>query len=188
MNEISCIMNVYKKDNAEKFRTAFLSVYNQTLKPTEIIIIRDGLVPENLEKCLIDIENEFELARVIRLNKNVGLGIGRQIAVNESKYDLIATMDSDDISVPNRFELESAYLEKNPNIDVVGGYISEFDDDTGKTIGWRKVPLDNDEIIAYNKKRCPMNHVTVMMKKKQFYNQEIISICYLMKIIFYGAE
>lgn len=165
MNDISCIMNVYKNDDVENFKIAFNSVLEQTVKSSEVIIIRDGLVPENMENYLSEIEKKYNFVRVIRLDKNVGLGIGRQIAVNEAKCEFIATMDADDISVPNRFELEINYLTKNTNVDVVGGFISEFDDKTGSVIGLRKVPLSNKEIIKYNKTRCPMNHVTVMMRK-----------------------
>ena len=191
MNAISCIMNVYKNDDAENFRIAFNSVIEQTVRPTEILIIRDGIVPENMEKCLSDIEKEYNFVRIIRLDKNVGLGIGRQIAVSEAKCDLIATMDADDISVPNRFELEINYLTKNTNVDVVGGFISEFDDKTGSVIGLRKVPLSNKEIIKYNKTRCPMNHVTVMMKKSAvlkvgnyqhlLYNEDYFLWCRMIK-------
>ena len=165
MEGISCITNVYKNDVEEYLTEAITSILTQTLKPKEIIIVRDGIVGDKMENILVEYEHEYDFIKIIRLEKNVGLGIGRQIAVNACQCDIVATMDSDDISVSNRFELQYQYLKTHPEIDIVGGYISEFDNKTKKVIGLRKVPLTNSEIIEYNNSRCPMNHVTVMMRK-----------------------
>lgn len=75
-------------------------------------------------------------------------------------------MDSDDISLPNRFELQLKEFENNLNLTIVGGYIQEFDSQTNEKTSIRKVPLEDKQIKQYLKTRSPFNHVTVMFKKE----------------------
>ena len=103
--------------------------------------------------------------KVVQLPTNQGLGNGLRVAVKNCSYELIARMDSDDISAPNRFEKQLAFLTAKPQVDIVGGQIMEFDDDPVKPTGMRKVPLTDRDIKIYLKKRCSFNHMTVMFKK-----------------------
>ncbi len=81
------------------------------------------------------------------------------------KSDLIAIMDSDDISCRNRFEKQIEAFVRNKQIDVVGGQITEFIGNPDNITGKRTVPENDREIKQYIKKRCPMNHMTVMFRK-----------------------
>src|SRR5690606_26435742 len=80
-------------------------------------------------------------------------------------YELIARMDSDDISLPDRFEKQLKIFEKDQDLSVVGGNMSEFMDEPSNIISIRKLPQLHDDICKFLKKRSPFNHVTVMMKK-----------------------
>lgn len=101
---------------------------------------------------------------VIYLKTNKGHGISRKIAIAHCKYELVAIMDSDDISAKERLEKElQAHCKEN--ISVVGGQIAEFIGDTDNIIGVRSVPQENGEIYDYLKKRCPFNQMTVMFRK-----------------------
>lgn len=75
-------------------------------------------------------------------------------------------MDSDDVAVKNRFEMQMDYLEKNPNLDILGGYIQEYDQEMKRKIAVRKVPLGNQEIHEEIGKQCPFNHTTVIFRKE----------------------
>ena len=75
-------------------------------------------------------------------------------------------MDSDDISLPDRFEKQIKFLENHPDVSIVGGQMTEFIDTPDNVVGRRIVPLDNDSIYSYMKSRCAMNHVTVMFRKQ----------------------
>ena len=75
-------------------------------------------------------------------------------------------MDSDDISLPNRFEKQLEYIENHPGCDVVGGQITEFIGNPDNIVSKRVVPLENKEIYEYMKNRCAFNHPTVMFRKK----------------------
>lgn len=74
-------------------------------------------------------------------------------------------MDSDDISVSDRFEQQLNIFIRNPHVDILGGNISEFIVNEHNIIGKRCVPCDDNDIREYMKKRCPMNHMSVMYKK-----------------------
>lgn len=103
--------------------------------------------------------------KVIRLKENCGLGNALKVAVENCSNELIARMDSDDISVPTRFEQQLHYFSKNESIDVLGGNIAEFIGTEDNIVAYRDVPLDDCEIREYLKKRCPLNHVSVMFRK-----------------------
>lgn len=103
--------------------------------------------------------------KVIRQEENAGLGRSLGIALENCSFDLVARMDSDDISLPYRFAVQMDVFEKEPETDIVGGYISEFVGDPENITGIREVELCDSEIRADMRSRCAMNHVSVMFRK-----------------------
>lgn len=164
----SVLMSVYKNDRPEYVRVALDSMLvNQSVKPTEIVLVQDGPVPDGLSLLLSEYETKYpEVMNVIRLEKNGGLGNALKLGVENAKYDICARMDSDDICAPDRFEKQLAYLESHPECDIVGGQITEFIDTPDNIVGKREVPCDNEAIYHYMRSRCALNHPTVMFKKK----------------------
>ena len=161
--QFSVLMSVYHKDNPQWLKQAVESVLNNTVKPNQIVLVVDGQIPKELEQILTQYQQHLD---ILRLEKNSGLGIALQQGLLKCKYPLVARMDSDDISLPTRFELQLKEFENNPNLTIVGGYIQEFDSQTNKKTSIRKVPLEDNEIKQYLKTRSPFNHVTVMFKKE----------------------
>ena len=165
--KFSVAISVYKNDNASFFNEALESIIiNQTVKPDEVVLIVDGYIPESIENIIHKFELRMNSLRVIRLAKNGGLGNALRIAVNNCSYNLIARMDSDDISIPKRFEIQLKEFEKEDNLDILGGNIVEFIGSKENIIAMRDVPKTDKEIKKYSMKRCPMNHTTVMFKKE----------------------
>lgn len=176
MNTIpfSVFICVYKNDNPSHFKAAIESVVNQTLLPSELVLVVDGWIPSLIENIIneeIALCNKVGIDfRQIRLEKNCGHGEARRIALENCSYSHVAVMDADDISEPYRFEKQIDFFCTHPDISIVGGNIVEFLSqpnpiDTSITVGTRTVPIIDDEIKLYSKKRCPMNHVTTMYKK-----------------------
>lgn len=162
----SIAMSVYKSDNPSFFDRALSSITElQTVMPDEIVLVVDGTVSEELNKVIAKYEKKYDVFHVIRLEKNGGLGNALKIAVENARYELIARMDSDDVSSPTRFEEQLNYLTAYPQTDIVGGDITEFIGTEDNIVGKRVVPQTNDEIREYMKTRCAMNHVSVMYKK-----------------------
>lgn len=164
--KFSVLMSVYKNDKAEYVKQAIGSILNQTLKPNEIIIIVDGPISDNIKKIIEEYKGKYSIFNVTYLEKNGGLGNALNIGLEKCSFDIIARMDSDDISVENRFEKQIEEFKKDNNLSIVGGYISEFIDNPNESVGIREVPLNQQEISNYIKNRNPFNHMTVMFKKQ----------------------
>lgn len=166
--DFTIITSIYKNDKPEYLRVALDSMLvNQSVKPSEIVLVQDGPVSSELTNILVEYKEEYaNVMNIIQLKKNGGLGNALQLGTKIAKYDLIARMDSDDICTPNRFERQLLYLEQNPECDIVGGQITEFIGDPNNIVGRRVVPTDNESIYEYMKNRCAMNHVTVMFRKE----------------------
>lgn len=165
--KFSVAMSVYKNENPQYFRITLDSVINQTVTPSEIILVVDGPVSDELSSIITEYQSRYNYFKPIFLEKNEGLGNALRIAVEASSNELIARMDSDDISVPDRFEKQLRCFEQDDSLSILGGNISEFIGDESNIVGRRIVPTDDKEIRKYLKKRCPFNHVTVMFKKSE---------------------
>src|SRR5699024_6923018 len=98
--------------------------------------------------------------------KNIGLGKVLPIGVKTCTYDLIARMDTDDIAREDRFEKQIMEFSQDAQLDIIGSHILEFDKSVDNILSRRIVPLTQEEILKFSKKRNPFNHMTVMYKKK----------------------
>lgn len=161
---LSICMSVYKNDNSDYVRQAIDSIIFQTVTPNEIVLVVDGLISNSLAS-LIDKYETNDLFHIIRLPQNQGLGNALRIAVSKAKNDIIARMDSDDIALPDRFEKQLRCFEKDENLSVVGGSITEFIDTSENVVASRVCPSTDKEIKKFMKSRCGFNHMTVMFKK-----------------------
>ncbi len=162
--KFSVSMCVYGKDNPQWFETAVNSILDQTKKPDEVVLVVDGPVPEDLDMIIKDYEKN-PVFKVIRLEVNKGHGEARRTGLNNCTNELVALMDADDISSPDRFEKQLALFEKNPNLTIAGGNITEFVGEPENIVGARTVFENDTKIKADIKKRCPMNQMTVMFRK-----------------------
>lgn len=165
----SVAMCVYGGDNPEWFDRALQSItIEQTVKPDEIVIVVDGPVPKKIRNVLdkyADINQEYHL-NVIWLKENKGLGNALRVAVENCTHEIIARMDSDDVSISDRFEQQMSAMMSDDSIDIIGGDITEFIGAEDHVIGVRKVPVSDEDIRKYMRTRCPYNHMAVMYKKK----------------------
>lgn len=162
----SVAMCVYKNDNPVFFDRALESITDfQTIKPSEVVLVVDGPISDALNNVILKYEKKYDFFNVLRLSQNGGLGNALKIAIENAKYELVARMDSDDVSLPTRFEEQIYYFENDSSLDIVGGDISEFIGDESNIVAYRKVPTNHTEIQEYMRIRCPFNHMSVMYKK-----------------------
>lgn len=164
----SVLMSVYETDSAEYLHLALESIYDkQTLKPNEIVIVFDGPITDKLKEVLENFaEDKQDIVKFVPLKENVGLGEALRIGSLECTCDYILRMDSDDISDDLRFEKQLDYMEKHPEIDVLGTDIREFTGETEEPdLKKRICPKDHNDIVKMSKTRNPMNHVTVCIKR-----------------------
>lgn len=162
-------MSVYQNDKTEYVVRSIESITaNQTRCPDEVVLVVDGPVSSELQFFISKYEQlSTPVFKIIRLSENNGLGNALRIGVEQATNEIIARMDSDDISVSNRFEKQIEYMETHPECDSLGGQISEFIDEESNVVGFRKVPCSHTEIFMWLKGRCPFNHMSVMMRRSR---------------------
>lgn len=182
MEKFSVLMSLYIKEKPEYFDECMKSVLSNTILPDEIVIVLDGPITEELRKVLDKYINDNPyLYNIVPLEKNQGLGLALREGILHCKNELVARMDTDDICRNDRFELQLKEFEKNPDLDICGSHIKEFEDDISSIVAERKVPLIHSEIVKYQKLRDGFNHMTVMYKKNRVINSGNYQSCLLME-------
>lgn len=159
----SVLMSVYYKENPLFLSDALNSVYSQTVKPTEVVLVQDGPLIKELYDVIDSWKNKLNIVDVI-MTSNVGLGEALNQGLQLCSYELVARMDTDDIALPTRFEKQIAAFDSQ-NIDVCGSWISEFDNDPSTILSIRQVPEYHADITKFARSKNPMNHPSVMFKK-----------------------
>ena len=159
-------MCVYHGEEPAHFEAAIRSMLDQTVVTDDFVIVCDGPLTAELDAVLDQFESRHPgLFRIIRLPENVGVGLAAKAGLAACRNDLIAKMDSDDISVPDRCQRQLARFAADPALALLGGVIEEFDNRTGKVMSIRSAPMDNAGIRKYARRRSPINNVTAMYRK-----------------------
>ena len=175
-------MSLYIKEKPEYFKACMESILIQTVLPDQIVIVKDGPVTEELDAVLNEyVEADPSLYTIVPLETNRGLGLALAEGIGHCKNELIARMDTDDICRRDRFELQLAEFQKNPQLDICGSHIVEFESDVNDIVAQRKVPLTDEDIKKYQKRRDGVNHMTVMYKKSKVLEAGNYQSCMLME-------
>ncbi|SNY15328.1 intein N-terminal splicing region [Orenia metallireducens] len=169
--KFSVLLSVYFRENPDYLKKSLNSIIDQTVKPDEIVLVKDGELTKELDEVIDEFISKYTaLFKVITFNENRGLGIALYEGVKACSYDIIARMDTDDIAKKDRFEKQINIFKERLDIDLVGSWIDEFELETNNVISQRRVPKTNKEIIKFAKQRCPFNHPTVMYRKESVLN------------------
>ena len=139
----SVLMSVYKKEKPEYLRMALDSMLNQTVPPDEIVLVEDGRLTDALYAV---IEEYKKYLHIIVNETNKGLGLALNHGLNECRNELVARMDTDDISKPERCEKQLERFAQKPYLAIVGAHIDEFIGDFSHVVFQRIVPLSFEEI------------------------------------------
>ena len=167
MDKYSVLMSLYKKEHPEYLRLALDSMINQTVKPDEIVLVEDGPLTDELYSVVEEYLSKYpELLHIVVNEKNLGLGLALNEGLKACRYELVARMDTDDISKPDRCEKQLLFFQERPETTILGGQIEEFITSPSEVVGKRVVPETDNELKDFMKKRCPFNHMTVMFKRE----------------------
>lgn len=162
----SVLMSVYIEEKPEYFALSLDSMLEQTVKPDEIVLVKDGSLTEELDIVITQYQKQYPtLFKVVSLEKNVGLGLALNEGLKVAKNDLVARMDTDDIALSTRCEKQLQLFKMDPELSIVGTNIDEFSENHSVIHSSRVVPEKHDDIVQFSKKRNPFNHPTVMYKK-----------------------
>lgn len=164
-NEYCVLMSVYRKEKAEYFRTAAESMIGQTVKPAQIVVVCDGPLTPELDSEVYRLESENPgLFDVVRLTENVGLAGALNAGLQECRYEYVARMDSDDISLPERCEYQLRSMSKHGS-DICSATVAEFKEDPKVIEAYKTLPVTHKEILQYARTRNPFNHPCVMFRR-----------------------
>lgn len=165
MSDYSVLMSVYAGERAEYLERAACSMLEQTVPPREFVLVCDGPLSLELEKIIAKLTREWpQTMTILRLPEQKGLGIALREGVLACRCGIVARMDSDDIALPQRMELQLAALEENLELAALGGQIEEFFEEN--TWGNREVPLSPEKVRNRAAFRNPMNHMTVTFRRE----------------------
>ena len=165
-SKYTVLMSVYYKEKPEYLSLSIESMLNQTVKPDEFIIVKDGPLTTELDEVINNFVTAYPKTFNIIVNEtNLGLGPALAKGIENSKNELIARMDSDDYVVSTRCERQLEKFREDPKLGMVGSYEAEFVDDIDNVISIHRVPSENDEIERFMHRRCSVLHPTVMYKK-----------------------
>lgn len=164
---LSVLLPTYSGETPRHLGEALQSIIDQTVLPSEIVLVKDGPLGDKLEAVISEhVEKNPGLFTVVPLDENIGVGAASRIGLKQCSGEFVALMDSDDVSLPRRFEIQLDYLEKNPQIDVLGGFLEEYTSDLSEKIGMREVPTDPAKISRWARFRSPINNVTAMFRRQ----------------------
>ena len=159
-------MSVYYKEKPEYLRESMESIYAQTIPTDNFVLVCDGPLTPALDGVIATMQEKFGgRLYVHRLAKNGGLGNALNEGMKHCKNELIARMDSDDVSHKDRCEKELHIFQTLPEVSVVSGVIEEFVGDISNVQSCRVVPEFQKDILSFAQKRNPFNHPCVMYKK-----------------------
>ena len=166
MEKYSVLMSLYIKEKPEYLPLSIDSMLNQSVKPDEIIIVEDGPLNDDLYSIVNEYkENHPEIFTIIVNKSNLGLGLALNEGLKVARNELVARMDTDDISKPDRCEKQLKRFEEKPELAIVGSHIDEFVGEKENVVSQRRVPLTSEDIYRYAKKRSALNHPAVMYRK-----------------------
>ncbi|MGI1944517.1 glycosyltransferase [Shewanella sp. MF08487] len=157
-------MSLYNNENPAYLDKCLESVFNQTLMASEIVIVFDGPISNELFDVVMFWKSKLPILEY-PIEFNVGLGNALNYGLLKCKYELVARMDTDDICLPFRFEQQISAFKNDPFLDVCGSNIIEIDPVTMQVICERKVYSSHSAILSDLVWRNPFNHMTVMYKR-----------------------
>ena len=168
MEKYSVLMSLYIKEKPEYLSQSIESMINQTAEPDEIVIVKDGPLSVELEKVLRAYVSKYpKIFNIVVSEKNIGLGLALNLGLKHCRNELVARMDTDDISLPDRCEKQLEVFQSDNELVIVGTMVDEFCSDPQEIISSRIVPTSHREIFEFAKRRSAFNHPTVMYKKSK---------------------
>lgn len=161
------LLSVYAKEQPDYFNQAFLSIWDQqTLKPDQIVLVKDGPLTAELDAEIQRWQEKLgEVLTVVELPENVGLGAALNEGLKACKYELVARMDTDDISLPERFEKQVAFMQAHPDLVACSSWLEEWNEDLTVCTGKRQLPTDSNTLAKFAKKRSPLSHPASIFRK-----------------------
>ena len=162
--EISILMSVYN-ESFNSIHIAIKSILRQTFKNFELILINDNPKNDKINKTLNIISKKDNRIKLIKNDTNRGLGYSLNQGVLNSNADIVARMDTEDLSLPTRLEKQISFMKKNRDVDLLFTQWIDLNEHEKKEL---RQPLKKDfkNIKKFFFIKSLLMHPTLMAKKK----------------------
>lgn len=168
MTNFSVLISIYYKEKPEWFREALDSVFAQTIQPSEVVLVEDGPLTLELYEVIEEYKAKYPIFKIVKNEKNLGLGDSLARGVNAASYEIIARMDTDDVISINRFEKQLKAIEQG--FDVVSCWSQLYMNDLKNIIAVKTRPEKHDEIVKLAHRRSPVCHAATFFRKSAVLN------------------
>lgn len=168
MEKFSVLMSLYHKENPKFLEESLDSIYSNTIKPDQVVLILDGPIGKDLQNIVTKYRNKYSSLEIYPQEKNKGLSTALNIGLQKCKYDIVFRMDTDDICYPDRFEKMLALYDKDPELDLAGSWATMIDKD-GHESKIITTPCRQEDIYI-KIWTCPFYHPTMTFKKSSLLN------------------
>lgn len=165
--QYSVLMSVYVKERPRWLRESLDSVLAQSVPPTEVVVVKDGPLTPDLESVFADYDLSYPgLFRFVSYPENRGLGYALSCGIKACSNEIVARMDTDDYSFPNRMERQLEIMVER-RLDMVGSNVTEFIESWDRPVAKTDLPETHDEIAAYSKRRNPFRHPSMVFLRSK---------------------
>ena len=166
MTTVGFLIPIWGGSEAGAVRVALSSVAHQVLQPDQIVVVVDGPSAEALDEELQVWRNRFgERLTLITLPTRSGVALALNEGLARITTDWVARMDADDYSDPHRLSEQMAYVESHPEVDVVGSWLLDYDEDCQRPDRVKMCPERHRAIVSMMWFRNPLNHPSVTFKR-----------------------
>lgn len=161
---LSVLMSVYSKECPAYLDQALKSLSVQSILPSEVVLVEDGSISNELTDVIERYRSALPI-KSVRMAGNCGLAMALNEGLKYCENELVARMDSDDISLPERFREQIAFMKSRPDVAVSSAWVDELETDMKSVIDVRRVPIGHEEILRFAKRRNPVNHPVSIFRK-----------------------
>lgn len=162
----SVLMSVYAGSDPGQLEAALNSMLRQTLPTDDLVLVCDGPLTPALDAVIETTFAAFpRILQVLRLPRHAGLVTALNTGLARCRHELVARMDSDDISLPHRCQQQVSFLTGHPELAIVSSTVLEFTASPAHITGQRALPLEHEALCRFSRKRSPFNHPAVMYRK-----------------------
>ncbi|MDR1951128.1 MAG: glycosyltransferase [Bacteroidales bacterium] len=164
----SVLLSIYHKETPAFLEASLQSVFEQTLLPNEVVVVKDGKLSSELNAIFDRYQEKYpDVFKIYSLPENLGLGVSLAYGLERCSNELVARVDTDDINLPFRFEEQYNMLVEHPELDLVGFNIAEFEKNPNIVYSYRNLPEKPEELYKFGKRRCPVNHPSIMYRRSK---------------------
>ncbi len=163
--ECSVLMSIHHKCSKNHFIECLDSLSNQTLLPSQLVIIQDGDMPYDIKSILVLYDNL--VVDYILNERNMGLPYSLNLGLSHCKYDLVFRMDADDVCEKNRIEIQFNEMLSNEKLILLGSNVSLINLKSEIIDKSRRIPLNNKDIRKTIYIKNPFNHPSVVFRKSK---------------------